>query len=165
MIEEWRDVPEFEGRYQVSNLGGLRSLPRTQMNRWGTRTAIPGRAMRTNVAKSGHHRVILMDEGRRVHVGLHVLVARAFIPNPSNLPWVLHGDDDPGNNRVDNLRWGAPADNTRDSVVRSRHVNTRKTHCPQGHEYDTENTGNYGTGRVCRSCHRMYTAEAREALS
>lgn len=91
----------------------------------------------------------------RVH-SVHRLVAKAFIPNPNNLPKVLHGDNDRSNNSVDNLRWGTQSDNIRQSVEDKTHHEARKTHCPRNHEYTEQNTYRNAKGhRDCLDCRAM----------
>ena len=92
-MEEWRAVPGFEGLYQVSSLGNVRSL---NYNRTGvTQTLKPQRNT------FGYLQVRL--KGRLTLV--HRLVATAFLPNPDTLPEVDHLDRVKTNNRVENLRW------------------------------------------------------------
>lgn len=63
---------------------------------------------------------LLNDEGKYVYEYLHRLVAEAYIPNPNNLPVVMHKDDSPKNNHVSNLKWGTHKDNTWDSIIKGR---------------------------------------------
>lgn len=67
----------------------------------------------------------------------------------------LHRDGDALNNTPENLYWGSYSENMRDAIEHGTHVAASKTHCPQGHEYDAENTRYTKDGhRVCRTCHR-----------
>ena len=99
MIEEWRNIEGFNGFYQVSNFGQVRSC----CNSHGTRGRWKFRALSAN--HDGYLKVRLnkgkRDETRRVHT----LVANAFIPNPNNYNTVNHKDGNKTNNRVDNLEW------------------------------------------------------------
>ena len=94
---------------------------------------------------------------------LHRLIAEAFIPNPENLPFVLHWDDNPGNNRVENLRWGTKRDNEQDKVRNGNNPNARKTHCKRGHEFNESNTRRVVEGRQCRECKRVRDREYKAA--
>lgn len=94
MIEEWKDILGYEGLYQISNLGNVRSL------KWGKK-----RILKTIKNNKGYLQIGLSKEGRKVHQLIHRLVAAAFIPNPDNLPQVNHKDECKSNNRVDNLEY------------------------------------------------------------
>lgn len=98
--EVWKDIEGYEGLYQVSSLGNIRSL-----DRYVKHKLIKGRNMRLKVC-CGYLRVGL----RQVNIGqktflIHRLVAQAFIPNPDKLPQVNHKDENKENNCVDNLEW------------------------------------------------------------
>ena len=108
MVEEWRDVVSFEGAYQVSNLGRVRSLDREipYVNN-GTPTVLhyKGKVLKPKPDQDGYLRVSLKF-GKKVKLaGIHRLVAQAFLPNPDNLPCVNHKDYHRDNNCVDNLEW------------------------------------------------------------
>ena len=97
MREEWRDVKVYEGLYQVSNTGKVKSL---NYRRTGKEKILEG------VDNGyGYLRVELCKEGNREQPLVHVLVATAFLPNPDNLPEVNHKDEDKTNNCVENLEW------------------------------------------------------------
>lgn len=93
MIEEWKDIKEYEGLYQISNLGNVRSL------KWGKKRILIPQNIR------GYSKVILCKDGKGKMYAIHRLVAQAFIPNPDNLPCVNHKDECKTNNTVDNLEW------------------------------------------------------------
>ena len=133
--EEWRPVVGFEGYYEVSSLGRVRS-------------AYKGGRVLSQGTPGKYCQVSLVQEGKIVPALAHRLVAEAFIPNPDNLPWVLHWDDDKSNNRVENLRWGTASDNEKDKVRNGNNSNAQKTCCPRGHPYDRDN----GRNRRCSIC-------------
>lgn len=96
MKEVWKDVVGYEGLYEVSNLGEVRSLLHGE-----PRLLKPA----ANIYRNGYMQVVLRKDGKsRVH-RIHRLVAIAFIPNPDNLPEVNHKDENTANNNVDNLEW------------------------------------------------------------
>lgn len=100
-MEEWRDVVGFEGIYQVSNQGRVRSVDR--IDSAGKRQR--GKLKRTKTNNRGYHQVHLYKNNIVNYLLLHRLVAAAFIENPSELPQVNHIDEDKDNNRADNLEW------------------------------------------------------------
>lgn len=99
MRENWRNVRGYNGRYQVSNLGNVRSV---RVNRKGKREYKPIAPWRNN---KGYEMVYLCREGVRQRLLVHRIVAEAFLPNPDRLPEVNHKDWITYNNCVDNLEW------------------------------------------------------------
>lgn len=102
-FEEWRDVVGYEGYYQVSNLGNVRSLDRFVECR-GSMRFQKGRIMHPGSDGFGYKQVILHNKKGKLFK-VHRLVAEAFIPNPDNLPVVNHKDEVKWNNNVENLEW------------------------------------------------------------
>ena len=101
MIEEWRPIEGYEGLYEVSNTGQVRSLDKyDSMNRF-----LRGRILRLFTDGLGYLRAQLYSNSKRKSFLVHRLVAQAFIPNPDNLPQVNHRDENPSNDNVDNLEW------------------------------------------------------------
>ena len=98
-MEEWRDIPGYESFYQVSNLGNVRSIRFNKvrnMKSWDSH---------------GYRAVELCINNNRYIVGVHQLVALAFIPNPGNKPEVNHKDRNRSNNNVENLEWVTQSEN------------------------------------------------------
>lgn len=99
--EQWRTVVGYEGLYEVSNLGRVKSLPRYSFRNNGIVQRIYGRLIHlTKDSHTGYYRVTLSKDGSQKFVGVHRLVAQAFIPNPDNLPIINHIDWDRTNNVV-----------------------------------------------------------------
>src|SRR5690606_24954075 len=138
--EEWRPVVGYEGLYEVSSLGRVRSLDRWRRGKGRSSVWSPGRVLKPGVHPAGYLRVALFKSGVKTQDSVHRLVAEAFIPNPQNLPNVLHGPGGASDNSVGNLRWGTQSDNVRDEIRDGTHVHARKTHCVRGHEFTRENT-------------------------
>lgn len=106
--EEWRPVPGWEGRYEVSNLGRILSL------RAGTRKVLrPQRG-----TPYGHRKVLL--GATRDKVWIHRLVLQVFVGEPPPGHIARHLDGDPTNNAVSNLKWGTPAENNADMMRHGR---------------------------------------------
>lgn len=111
MNEIWKPVAGYEGIYEVSNLGRVRSLDREVANRWGTTRKVAGTIRVISVKREGYCFVNLFRKQRGKPMYVHRLVAIAFIPNPEGLPQVNHLDGDKSNNRADNLEWCSGSEN------------------------------------------------------
>jgi len=159
MEEQWIAAVGFEGVYEVSSLGRVRSLDRLDAS--GRRRQ--GRMRSLVVAHSGHLTVALRKDGKRIEKLVHHLVLEAFVgPRPEGMEG-CHWNDDPADNRPQNLRWDTRAANIRDSVRNGTHHMARRTHCPKGHQYTPENTYRYPNGsRCCNECRRIYREEHAE---
>lgn len=97
MKEIWKDIKDFEGIYQVSNFGNVKSF--NYMNNGTERTLTPKKN------NKGYLWVELRKNGIRKCALIHRLVAEAFIENPNNFPVINHKDENPLNNHMDNLEW------------------------------------------------------------
>ncbi len=106
--EIWKDIDGYEGIYQVSNLGNVKSLERIihRISRWGTPSPfIVREKLIKPVNRNGYLYYNLSKNGVCTRMSAHRLVAKAFIPNPDNLPQINHKDETTDNNCVDNLEW------------------------------------------------------------
>lgn len=93
MMEEWRDIAGYEGKYQVSNLGNVRNIKYH-------------RSLKPRQTVFGYVRVALYDDaGKAKDYAVHRLVALAFIPNDHDLPCINHKNEDKRDNRAENLEW------------------------------------------------------------
>ena len=115
MEEIWKDIPGYEGWYQASTHGRIRSLPRQDYRRdahGGHSTwAYTGRVLRVRPKESGHLNVSL---GAHNTKKVHRLILETFVgPCPVGYE-CLHADGDPRNNRLENLRWGTRVENRED---------------------------------------------------
>lgn len=95
-MEIWKDIKDFEGMYQVSNLGRVKSFKKDK---------IKGIVMNLNKSKAGYVRAGLFKNSKSHTKKVHRLVAEAFIPNIENKPFVNHINGVTDNNRVENLEW------------------------------------------------------------
>lgn len=90
--EIWRDIENYKGIYQISNLGNLKNVK-------------TGKNFKISQNKFGYVEFCLRKNGKAKTIKCHRLVAEAFIPNPNKLPQVNHKDENKLNNRMDNLEW------------------------------------------------------------
>lgn len=97
MNEIYKDVVGYEGKYQVSNLGNVKSLNYRQTGK--------EKVMKQTLIDNGYLQVDLYNNGKHKKYGVHRLVADAFLDNPNNYPQVNHKDENKQNNNVDNLEW------------------------------------------------------------
>lgn len=107
MKEIWKDIKGYEGLYQVSNMGNVKSLDRI-VNHNTSKTGkslVKGTLLKFKKDKDGYLNVCLYNNGNRSYRRVHRLVAEAFVPNPKNFPLVNHKDEVKDNNCVDNLEW------------------------------------------------------------
>lgn len=108
MSEEiWKDIEGYEGRYQVSTLGKVRSLDFSIVRSNGTLLPITGKLLVPNADAKGYLSVHLPNKTKKIHR----LVANAFLKNPDNKPQVNHIDGDVSNNRIENLEWATNTEN------------------------------------------------------
>lgn len=154
MTETWRPVVGWEGFYEVSDQGQVRSVPRPKCS---------GRILRAHPNQKGYLIVVFSGAGKRRAFAVHRLVAEAFIgPIPDG--WhTCHIDGNTENNSAPNLRYATPSENNRDIIRHGRNANVNKTHCPQGHPYTEGNLAATNRGRKCLTCHRERTRKYRAA--
>lgn len=110
MEEIWKDIEGYEGFYQVSNIGRVRSLDRFVNGNHITcdYQFMKGKILKLRKNRSGYWIVMLRKNSSYKGMLVHRLVAQAFIPNPDNLPFINHKDENPANPIVTNLEWCTP---------------------------------------------------------
>lgn len=136
---EWRNVVGFEGIYQVSELGDVRSLA-------------SGRGRKSHVAGAGYRMIQLWSEGEATTRTIHSLVADAFLgPRPEGLD-ICHSDCDKMNNDYRNLRYASRSENLRDNVRNGLNQQSRKTRCSNGHPYSGANVKYRDASKRSRQC-------------
>jgi hypothetical protein len=111
MTEEWLDINGFEGYYQVSNLGYVKSLQRVIHHKNGS-LSVRERILIRNSGTKGYLTVGLCRDGVHLTKRIHILVALAFIPNPKNKPEVNHKDGNKSNCCASNLEWATTKENS-----------------------------------------------------
>lgn len=156
-IEQWLPVVGYEGYYDVSNHGRVRSRDRVILTQNGQHRRYRGTILSPSVHKSGR-RIVQLNVGNRQRSRyVHQLVLESFVgPRPSGMEG-CHYDDDPSNNHLSNLRWDTREANERDKLRNSGHYLRRKTHCPRGHLLEEPNLvrGPLKRGhRTCLACSR-----------
>ena len=120
--EIWVDINGYEGIYQISNYGRLKSLERTFSHLGGQRTIKPKICKLHKDKKTGYNKYVLSNNKRMSPKSIHRLVAEAFIPNPTCLPYINHKDEIRIDNRVENLEWCTPKYNLEYSNVHQRNI-------------------------------------------
>jgi hypothetical protein len=111
-VEEWRDIPGYEGRYQVSDMGNVKSLARK--DRRGVYW--PERLRKVSPEPSGHLSVCLSFDNKTRTLSVHRLVLLAFVGPPPEGTEACHKNGKPDDNRLENLYWGTRKQNQQDSI-------------------------------------------------
>jgi len=110
--EVWKDIKGYEGRYQVSNIGRVKSLERTAPVKNGSKRTVRERILKPSPDQDGYLYVILYDDSsKKKKFFVHRLVCEAFHKNPENKPCVNHIDENKANNVVSNLEWCTVTEN------------------------------------------------------
>lgn len=166
----WRPVVGFEGHYEVSNAGHVRSLDRVVRNINGHSRSHKGRMLSPSATRYGYMKVNFYENGKGVTDYVHRVVAAAFIgPCPEGME-VDHIDNDSQNNCVENLTYITHAQNMARQrefgtsnackAARGEHYLQKRTHCPRGHVLSDPNLTNYGKKlgvRICKACARAHS--------
>lgn len=123
MKEIWKPIEDFEGYYEISNLGRVRSLDRLILRHYKNRDkwiTWKGRIMALHLRHDGYPKVDLYKEHKRYEYAVHRLVALAFVPNPGNKPEVDHVNTVRTDARACNLRWVNRSENNLNPITNKR---------------------------------------------
>lgn len=106
--EIWKDIKDYEGIYQVSNKGRIKSIGRNTSN-----ICLKTKILKESINQNGYIYYCLYKNGKHKRYKIHRLVAEAFILNPNKYPVVNHKDGNKKNNNVENLEWCSSSYNTK----------------------------------------------------
>ena len=110
-MEIWKNIKGYEGFYQVSNMGRVKSLERTFIDKSGRKRTIKERILKQAAWSTGYLSVVLSTSGKRKMFAVHRLVCKAFHEKPDNKPCVNHIDENKTNNCASNLEWCTSSEN------------------------------------------------------
>ena len=138
--EKWKWIEGYEGLYQISSLGRVKSFYRGE------------NVLSERLGASGYYHMELCKNGKCKIRGTHRLVAEAFIDNPLNYPQVNHIDEDPSNNKLENLEWVSRKQNMQHGTCIKRMKETKRKR--QGHPiYIIDKDGSdYFFGSIAEAC-------------
>ena len=155
--ETWKPIPGYEGLYEVSDQGQVRSLR-------GWRNLPVPYVLTQHVTAKGYRKVGLCKAGKPRVWFVHMLVLLAFSGPRNDGLQTRHMDGNPANNTLSNLRYGTAKQNIQDQLVHGTHSTASNTHCPSNHPYSGENLYVSPRGeRRCRTCARDQAAKRRAA--
>lgn len=167
--EDWRPIPGFNGTYEVSDHGQVRSVDRIVRMSNGVARRTAGRVLRPG--RGGRRRihlyVHLSQDGEAHSHAVHQIVATVFHgPRPSPDLQVRHLNGVHTDNRAVNLKWGTGSENMLDLVKHGGNHNANKVRCKWGHLLKAPNIGNNPTtpgARPCKSCTRAWSTRIKQA--
>ena len=117
LVEVWKDIQDFEGLYQVSSFGRVKSLARLRQTRNGRFAPKRELILKQKISKSGYCVLNLCKNSVKYHFSVHRLVAQAFLENPEHKPTVNHKDSNKLNNSVSNLEWSTSTEQMNHAVT------------------------------------------------
>lgn len=159
VIEQWRPIPRFEGSYEASSHGRIRSTDRIVSS--GHRRK--GKILSPKLNRWGYSEVNLSKANKQFSRSVHRLVLEAFVgPCPPEHE-ACHFNDERLDNRLENLRWGTSSENSHDYVRNGSHHNALKDRCIRGHKFSGPNLHRprHRSIRQCKSCANAYQSVRR----
>lgn len=161
MTETWKDIPGWEGFYQVSDQGRIRSLDRMVQGKWGLQR-VRGQLMSTVIRNDGYITVHLRREGKRTNHLVHRFVLEAFVgPCPEGME-ARHLNDVKTDARLENLEWGTRSENNFDRGRNKIDYYSKRAACKRGHDLVEDNlVPNQKTTRngvkTCYACAKAHS--------
>lgn len=150
--ETWLPVVGYEGLYEVSDLGRLRSLARTVSRKDGRRVAVRQRLKSLSPGFGGYVDASLWRNNSDRRVRVHTLVLEAFVGPPPPGMECRHIDGNPSNNCLTNLQWGTSSENKWDRVRHGNHPAKNRQNCPLGHPLVAPNLTSSSMSKGHRNC-------------
>ena len=150
--EIWKPIVGYEGVYEVSDQGKVRSLDRIVHSITGKKYLCKGKILKDTPGSHGYPTVSLSKNSKIKRACVHRLVLETFIGLPKAGFEACHNNGTRSDNRLSNLRWGTSSENTQDVKRHGRMYQLKIKHCPSGHEYTDENIYLYQNRRYCRAC-------------
>jgi len=163
--ECWRPIPGWDGYYEVSDHGRVRSVDRVITYRGATvPVRYKGRVLALKNGPKGHLRVTLSRQNRDYDYQVHRLVLFTFVGLPPLGFQACHNNGIPNDNRLENLRWDSASENMRDVIRHGRDPQRNRTNCPRGHRLVHPNLVACIAAdgrRECLACSRTRAARQR----
>lgn len=151
-MERWKPVPNYEGLYEVSTTGKIRSLCK--------RYSEEPQLLKQGIGSKGYKNVTLCKNGKQTTFNVHKIVATVFIPNPDLLPCINHKDEDKTNNDVSNLEWCSYYHNnvygsrlSKSAAKRSIPIVCVETGIKYSSAYSAQRSTGIHQSGICNCCH------------
>lgn len=164
MAETWKPIPGWEGYYEVSEAGLIRSVDRKIVTKAGWEQLRRGQTLSRHANDAGYLYSMASMESVQKRIWVHRAVLEAFgSPRPTGKV-CMHIDNDPTNNRAENLKWGTQKENIQQCVREGRQHNMNKTHCKRGHSLGEGNLAPSILAAGRRACLACYEATRKYPL-
>jgi hypothetical protein len=169
--EQWRPIPGWEGHYEVSDQGRVRSLTRTVQYKDGRTRTFPGKILKLSADKDGYLMLVAKAGGVNARpaqgIKIHRAVLEVFVGECPKGAVAMHLNNNVTDNRAENLRWGTQQSNMGQMVSEGRHYLQKRTRCPRGHALEGPNLQPSALRigkRTCLACDRARSYATRHGL-